>query len=503
MSEYLHGAYGVVQTAGNKVAEKNEGGVIVYIGTAPVHLRALADGESYPVNRPVLCNNIAEAKALLGYSENWADYTLCEAMHAHFDLNGVGPLVFINVLDPTKAAHKDATETSVSKTPSGGRIVIASAENAIIDSVSVFTQDSTPVEKTKGTDYTVSYNADKKQLIITEIGSGLGTDALTIKYTKIKPSGVSSADVIGTTDGMGANTGLYCVDDVYPLTGLIPSYLCVPGFSATPAVHNAMKAVSKKIGGHWDAYMFADLPLTDGATPLTLATVAAYKEANGYNADNETVYFPLAKGTDGKIYHLSVLAAANFHALLLQNDGIPFMVASNTEAAIIENLYLGADNEHRLYNDSIINKYLNKYGIASACFSSGRWVLWGCHSADFNPDNATEINVAETNLMMLYYVSNDFQNRRSRDVDKPVSINDIKAIASEEQTRIDALLSVHALLEGSRVRLNASADAKSDIVNGDFSFIFDLTPTPIARSLKAYVNWTDEGFTTYFEAIAE
>ena len=40
-------------------------------------------------------------------------------------------------------------------------------------------------------------------------------------------------------------------------------------------------------------------------------------------------------------------------------------------------------------------------------------------------------------------------------------------------------------------------------MNGDFSFIFDLTPTPIARSLKAYVNWTDEGFTTYFEAMTE
>ena len=502
MSEYLHGAYGIVQTAGNKVAEKNEGGVIVYIGTAPVHLMTLGEGESYPVNRPVLCNNIAEAKALLGYSENWGDYTLCEAMHAHFDLNGVGPLVFINVLDPTKAAHKDASETSVSKTPSGGRIVIASAENAIVESVEVYTQDETPVKKTKGTDFTVSYNADKKQVIITEIGSGLGTDALTVKYYKIKPSGVAAADVIGTTDGMGANTGLYCVNDVYPLTGLIPAYLGAPGFSGDTSVHTTMKAVSKKINGHWDAYMFVDLPLLDGSTPLTLATVAAYKEANGYNADNETVYFPLAKGTDKKTYHLSVLAAANFHALLLQNDGIPFMVASNTEAAVVENLYLGSGSENRLYDDSIINKYLNKNGIASACFSSGRWVLWGCHSADYNPDNKTQINVAETNMMMLYYVSNDFQSRRSRDVDKPVSINDIKTIVAEEQTRIDALISVNALIAGT-VKLNASADAKSDVVNGDFSFIFDLTPTPIARSLKAYVNWTDEGFATYFEAIAE
>ena len=36
-------------------------------------------------------------------------------------------------------------------------------------------------------------------------------------------------------------------------------------------------------------------------------------------------------------------------------------------------------------------------------------------------------------------------------------------------------------------------------MNGDFSFVFDITTTPLARSLTAIVNWTDEGFTTYYE----
>ena len=70
MSDYLHGAYGVVQAVGNRVAEQSEG-VFVYIGTAPVHQLALASGESYPVNKPILCNNIAEAKAAFGYSDDW------------------------------------------------------------------------------------------------------------------------------------------------------------------------------------------------------------------------------------------------------------------------------------------------------------------------------------------------------------------------------------------------------------------------------------------------
>lgn len=501
MSDYLHGAYGVVSAVGNRVAAESQG-VIVYFGTAPVNQLALADGESYPVNKPILCNNIAEAKAAFGYSDNWEDYTLCEAMHVHFDLNGVGPLVLVNVLDPAKADHKNATEVSTSKTPVNGRITINSAEAIILETVTILTTAETPVTKEKGVDYNIAYNTDKKQIVIEEIGTGLGTDALTVKYYTVKPSGVTASDVIGTTDDMGLNTGLYCISDVYPLTGMIPSYMGAPGWSSNAAIHSAMYSVSKKVNGHWDVYMFADLPLMNGSTPLTLATVPAYKEGNGYNHDNETVYFPMALGTDGKKYHLSVLAAANFQGLLLQNDGVPFMVASNTTAAIIQNLWMGSGNEGRLYDDRIINKYLNSKGIASACFNSGAWRLWGCHSADFAPDNMTQINVSEVNMMMLFYVSNDFQARRSQDVDKPTTANDIQTIIAEEQTRIDALRSINALTYG-EVRLNASAEAKADILMGDFSFLFDITPTPIARSLKAYVNWTDEGYTTYFEAFAE
>lgn len=99
--------------------------------------------------------------------------------------------------------------------------------------------------------------------------------------------------------------------------------------------------------------------------------------------------------------------------------------------------------------------------------------------------------------MMLYYISNDFQRRRALYVDQPLSPNDIKQIASEEQTRLDALVSIGALTYGNVV-LNASADANSDII-GDWKFAFSVTTTPLAKSLTAVVTWTDDGFKTYYE----
>lgn len=494
MAGYKHGAYGVIQAVGSHVADESQG-AIVYVGTAPVHN---VEGGANNVNKPIVVNNIAEARKYFGYSDEWDKYTLCEAMHVHLENKGVGPLVFINVLNP--ATHKASDAGTVSKTPENGRVTIPAAQDIILDSVVVKSDNTT---KIKGTDYAIAYNIEKKTITISELTAGaLGTSALTITYNTVDASAVTAADVIGTSDGLGLNTGIFAIKNVYQLTGYIPAYLAAPGFSSVPAVHAAMYQNSVKVNGHWDVYMFVDLPIMNSETPLTLDTAKTYKNGNGYTKENETVFFPLAQGTDGKIYHLSVLAAANFQELLLAQDGIPYKTASNTDCSLIENLYLGASNTGRVYDDSIINEKLNKNGIASAAYVGGRWAIWGCHSADYDQENGDQINVAETNRMMLYYISNDFQHRRTPDVDKPMTANDLQTIIAEEQTRVDALLNIGALTRGV-VTLNADAQARSDIMNGDYSFLFDITTTPLAKSLTAIVNWTDEGFVTYFESVGD
>lgn len=494
MADYKHGAYGVIQAVGSRVADESQD-AIVYVGTAPVHN---VEGGANNVNKPIVVNNIAEARKYFGYSDEWDKYTLCEAMHVHLENKGVGPLVFINVLNP--ATHKASEAGTVSKTPENGRVTIPAAQDIILDSVVVKSGDTA---KIKGTDYAIAYNIEKKTITISELTAGaLGTSALTITYNTVDATAVTTADVIGASDGLGLNTGIFAIKNVYQLTGYIPAYLAAPGFSSVPAVHAAMYQNSVKVNGHWDVYIFVDLPIVNGETPLTLDTAKTYKNGNGYTKENETVFFPLAQGTDGKIYHLSVLAAANFQELLLAQDGIPYKTASNTDCSLIENLYLGASNTGRVYDDSIINEKLNKNGIASAAYVGGRWAIWGCHSADYDQENGDQINVAETNRMMLYYISNDFQHRRTPDVDKPMTANDLQTIIAEEQTRVDALLNIGALTRGV-VTLNADAQAKSDIMNGDYSFLFDITTTPLAKSLTAIVNWTDEGFVTYFESVGD
>lgn len=490
MSEYKHGAYGEIVAEGNPQAIGSQSAMVIF-GVAPVHL---VEGGAENVNQPVVVRNMAEARKAFGYSDNWADYPLCMAFKHFFDRKAVAPLVVVNVFNPE--THR-GTQTTKTMTPNNGKITIASAENIILDTVEVYTKDDEPVKKVKDTDYTIAYNFNKKQIVITEIGSGLGTAALDVKYYPAAPSTVTDADVIGTTDGMGLNTGLFTIRNVYAVTGMIPAYMLAPGFSNHPAVHAAMASVSKKINGHWDAWIFADIPISDNGTAVTLASAKTWKDANGYNQENETVYFPMAEGVDGKIYYLSVLAAANFLELLIANDDIPYHSASNTACGVIQNLYLGANVTGRVYDDQIINEHLCKHGIASAAFTAGRWAIWGAHAAEYNEENGDEINVSETSRMMLYYVSNDFQSRRPLMVDQPLSPNDIQSIVAEEQARLDALVGAGALLYG-RATLDAENDKLSDVIKGDWLFDFEITTTPLAKSLTAKVIWTDAGFATYF-----
>lgn len=498
--KFKHGAYGEVNADGIKLANSGASPqAFIYFGTAPV---GQVEGGANNVNVPIVCRGMNEAKKYLGYSDDWAKYTLCEAMYVHFEQKGVGPVIFVNSLNP--GTHKVSTAVTASLTPKNGRVTIASAGDAIIDTIVVVKGSGQDAETlVKGTDYSVKFDYVKMAVILEELTAGVfGSAALSITYYKMDASAVTSADIIGSTDGYGLNTGLYVIENVYNLTGYIPAFIGAPGWSSTPAIHTAMAEVSQSIGTHWNAWMFVDMPLTASGSAITLSTAPTWKNNNGYTRDNESVYFPMAKGTDGKKYHLSVLAAANFQDVLIGNDGIPYMSASNTPCSVIEDLYLGEDASvaGRVYSDAIINKTLNCNGINSAAYVSGRWAIWGTYAGSYDQDNKTSVNVFDTCLMMMFYVTNDFQHRRNQDVDQPMPVNTLKSIVAEEQSRVDALLGIDALTYGV-VKLDLSPEAKSDIVGGDYQIIFNVTNTPLGKSLTMIANWTADGFAVYYKGL--
>ena len=88
-------------------------GVHFIVGTAPVH------SVGGKVNEVVMAMSYAEAVEQLGYSDDWQKYDICEEIYSAFKLYGVGPVFFVNVLNP--ATHKAAVPAA-SMTPIDNQI---------------------------------------------------------------------------------------------------------------------------------------------------------------------------------------------------------------------------------------------------------------------------------------------------------------------------------------------------------------------------------------------
>ncbi|MEG0237438.1 MAG: phage tail sheath family protein, partial [Cetobacterium sp.] len=102
MSSFQHGITGR-ENPTSVIAASTSEMVAVYVGTAPINM-----AKEKKVNDPVLCYSYSEAVEAMGYLKDFDNYTLCEAIDAHFSKFGSAPIVLINVLDP--ATHKEAIE---------------------------------------------------------------------------------------------------------------------------------------------------------------------------------------------------------------------------------------------------------------------------------------------------------------------------------------------------------------------------------------------------------
>ena len=78
---YKHGIEVVEKATAYEQPLATRYGVQVLIGTAPVNLV-----EDAKVNQPVRVSSWDEAEALLGYSDDWEKYTLCQSMVACFQI---------------------------------------------------------------------------------------------------------------------------------------------------------------------------------------------------------------------------------------------------------------------------------------------------------------------------------------------------------------------------------------------------------------------------------
>ena len=242
-------------------------------------------------------------------------------------------------------------------------------------------------------DYTAAFNDDGSvNLVLISGGKGDGATTLTISGTKVDPSKVTAADIVGgVSTATGAETGLEIVRQVYPKFGKVPGILLAPRFSKNALVCAALQAKCRKINGTFNAVCIIDIDSSaDGAQKYT--DVSAQKVKQG--ATSREAYALWLYGKIGDtVYSGSSLAGAAIAYNDGQNENLPNASPSNVSvpisAACLE------DGTEVLMDDERGN-FLNDAGVATFTRSDS-FVIWGnetaCYPANTDPKDLSLIHI--------------------------------------------------------------------------------------------------------------
>lgn len=462
---YLHGIRIQENPTSVPTPVANEAGVPVVFGTAPINLAA---DPANATNKLFLCNTFAEAVEALGYSDDYDSYTLCQAMDAFFKAFGVGPVVFCNVLDPAKTAHKEAI-TSTSLTVSNGQAKIN--EVGVIASTLVLKNGNTDL--VKDTDYTLEFD-DEGKVIITVIASGVTT--ITASGSKLKPSGVTASDVVGAINSnTGVYTGIQLVDKVYPQFSLTPSLLLAPGWSHNPTVGLALAEKCTDISGLFKAECVVDIDSSQsGATKYS--DVASVKANSGYAHEHMICLWPMVKYA-GKKMAFSAIYAAMACYTDANNDSVPSVSPSNR--AIRIGAAVLADGTEVLLDQPQANE-LNGAGIVTALNLNG-WKAWGNNTAAY-PDTTDPKDRWIACRRFFSWWGNSFITTYMSKVDNPANYRLIESIVDSENVRANSLVST-GKCAGLRMVYSKDDNPIGNVIDGKIVFRQYLAPYTPAEDI--------------------
>ena len=480
---YQHGVYTSEAPTSIIPAVNTTAGLPVIFGTAPVHLAS----DPAAANRPVLCYSYAEAVAALGYSKDWTNYTLCEAMYSQFSLYNRAPVVFVNVLDLAK--HKENVENAeITMTKNEGVLT----DPVLLSTLVVKAQSGEGAALVQGTDYEAAYDSEGR-LVITALEDGAAYNAGTLyaSYDKLDPSAVTEDDIIGGVDvETGAYMGLETLNQVFPLYGLVPGLVLAPGWSHKPEVASVMVAKAGNINSHFQAMVIADAPAD---TIKKYTDVPTWKNNYNYTDTQEVVCWPMVRNGDD-ISHMSVHILGVIAQTDSDNGDIPYVSPSN-KSMQITGTCLDDGTEVVLGPDEA--NYLNGQGVVTALNFIGGWKAWGNRTACY-PSNTDQKDAFISIRRMFNWHAKTFIQTYWAKVDQPINKRLIQTVIDSENIRLNGLVAQGVLL-GARVEFREDENPTTNLLDGIIKFHTYFTPPTPARVIENVIEYDPSYFQTLFE----
>lgn len=470
MNEYRHGAYADQVDSPDYTSPSGVGTIPVYIGRAPVHQLTEYASKN---NVPILISSWQDGLRKIGYSDNWNDFELCEAMYAHFRnvVNSVGPIVVINALNPDDKKNEIRQTAAVNFVK---RAATISNPRIILKTVAI-------KDKVRGIDYTAEYAEDGLSVVIRDLIGGI--ESAEVTFYEVDPDGVSEADVTAAV-----NIG---VPKIYNSLLVVPTILAAPGWSDKSNVFSALVTMLERINGHWYAWLNADL---NTGTVKSIDAAIAAKESYGTASEAAALLWPMAKKGSRK-FHLSTLSTVTMQWVDFRNNNIPYETPSNKQIDV-DSLCLSDGTGVQF--DQVEANRLNAHGINTANFWEGTWRMWGAHTMKYGEGISLNArDVFDCNVRMMRYVENTFQRRYGTEVDKPMTRGRKDAVLNDFQAWLDGLAQDGALLMGT-VEFVQEDNPVSDLVQGNFVFSTEFTNPVPGKSLTNKVRWTSRGLHSLF-----
>ena len=471
-----------------------QSGIPVVFGTAPINLatEGAGTGGIGATNVPIMCETYADFVEQLGYCTDWADYTLCEAAYAFFQLFAVTPVIFVNVLDP--AVHF-TTVTNQADTLSAGAVTLA--DSGILLSTLVVKLTTAGQALVLNTDYTAAFNTSG-QVVITYISGGAITSAssaLVVTYNKLNPSGVTSASIIGGVNSTtGALTGLSLISQVFPLFRLVPGQILAPHWSTIPAVAAVMESMAGSINGCFRAMALVDVPTAGTGAVTQYSAVPAWINANNYTFERQIVCWPKVS-LSGQIFHMSTQIAALNCLTDSQNNNIPYQSPSNNSLQM-DSLVLASGTP--VVMDMVAANYLNGNGIMTALNWIGGWKAWGNYTAAY-PASTDPKTVFISIRRMFDYIGNQFILTYWQKVDKPINRVLIETLVDSENIVLNGLTSQGYIL-GGNMQFLASENPTTNLMSGIIKFHTYITPPAPAQEIDDSLEYDTSYLSTLFSS---
>lgn len=456
---YQHGVRVLEQATGVAAPITGTAGLQVVFGTAPINL---AENPTAVTNKPVIAYSWEEAVKQLGYSDDWDSYTLCQSMYASFKMFNVAPVIFVNVLDPATHKTEVSTATSVSITKMQGTLAV---KGVLKSSVAVKNNNSA---LTLNTDYTLDFD-DDGNLVITMLAGGTAASVTTVSvtYTKLNPSAVTAANIVGATSG-GVETGLEVLRQIYPQFGMPPGLVIAPGWSQDPDVGVVLAAKCEEINGYFKCDTFVDIDSSaEGCT--VYSNVGTAKSAAAISSPHAMALWPCVK-SGSKIMWASAVWAAMTQQLDAENDDVPSLSPSN-KALPISGTCLKSGAEVLL--DQMQGNTVNGFGVSTAINVNG-WRSWGNNSAAY-PSTTDPRDRWFCCRRFFDWWANSFIQTYFQYVDDPANFRLIESIVDSENIRGNAYVA-SGKCAAAYIEFNEAENQVTDLLNGRITFHQHLAP---------------------------